>query len=302
MQSILDQTFGDIELIAIDDGSTDSTPEILDGFSRRDGRIRVIRRTGRGLVPALNEGLALSRGKYVARMDADDVARPERLFRQVEYLEANTGCIVLGTAVRVFGAGLRSHDIFPEPDSDALRFRALFQNPIYHPTVLLRSSTFKSAGLAFDPDFQHAEDYDLWARAMEHGSMANLPLVLLDYRRHAESVGSRHNAIQVKNANRIRQRLIHKAFGIFADNRTLILHGLIGSLDKVRCVALRKDVQLWINRLGKANLQSGYVGSEIATSILDEYREWLMNKDMGYVKGLLFSILRRRELQSLLSL
>lgn len=301
VQSILCQSHRDLELIIIDDGSVDSTPGILAGFAASDPRVQVHRRPGRGLVATLNEGLEIATGEYMARMDADDVSFPHRLIRQLEHMEARPGCVLLGTGVRIFGNTISDQDVLPETENETIRFKALFQNPFFHPTVLLRSSLIKEKKLRYDPEFLHAEDYDFWVRLMGHGEVQNLPEVLLRYRRHEETVGSKYNAIQVANANKVRHRVLRTALGIVAEGTNLTLHGLIGSMDKVRCVVLRKDVRDWLNRLENQNRESGYVAPPSALIILEHYRNWLEKRDFDYLKGLLFPYLRRNELASLRS-
>jgi glycosyltransferase involved in cell wall biosynthesis len=110
VESILAQSFGDFELLAIDDGSRDGSAAILDAYARRDARVRVVRRPHEGLIATLNEGLALARGELVARMDADDVALPQRLERQAERLDRDPGLLCIGGAFEVIDAGLRPFD------------------------------------------------------------------------------------------------------------------------------------------------------------------------------------------------
>ena len=189
--SILAQTFSDFELIVIDDGSTDDTLAILNGFAVRDARMRVISRPNIGLTKALNEGLALSRGEFLARMDADDVAMPDRFEKQIAYLREHPDVVLLGSRVQLIDPlGLRigsgdylklSHD-----EIDALLLGGK-GGAIVHPAAMMRLDAVRKVG-GYREQYNNSEDLDLFLRLAEVGRVANLPDVLLHYRRHLESV------------------------------------------------------------------------------------------------------------------
>jgi len=188
LESILAQTFTDYEFIIVDDGSTDGTPFILAEYARQDPRIVLLTNgANRGLVATLNRGLEAARGQYIARMDADDVSLPERLARQVAYLDQHPEVGVLGTNVAYIDSegrflnGGRPKD--PQPLSPTLlQWLLLWRCAIYHPTVMLRRSILAETGLAYDPAFRHAEDRDLWTRLAPYTLIASLPEVLVYYR------------------------------------------------------------------------------------------------------------------------
>jgi hypothetical protein len=182
--SILAQTFRDFELIAIDDGSTDRTATILDDLAQQDDRIVVIRQRNAGVVAALNRGLALARGEFVARMDADDMARPQRFARQMTFLDAYPDVAVVGSAVTLVDAtGSVLGDVrYPESAQAVAEFLET-GSPLAHPAVMMRRAVIIAAG-GYRAAFQYAEDYDLWLRLAEHHKLANLPDRLLLYRQH----------------------------------------------------------------------------------------------------------------------
>ena len=187
--SILSQTFGDFEFIVIDDGSTDATADILADYTRLDGRLRVHRCAQLGMVPALNLGCELARGTYLARMDADDVASPQRFAEQVAFLECHPRVAVLGAAILVVDE--RQGPLFPVwyPTTNTMLRRSLADGSAFaHPVVMMRRTAFQSSGgyrASFDP---HAADYDLWLRMSEYSEFANLPDILLHYRFHPGGV------------------------------------------------------------------------------------------------------------------
>lgn len=185
VDSILNQTFHDFEFIIINDGSTDHTSDILKIYESQDDRIRLISRENKGLIASLNEGIHIASGKWLARMDADDIAMPNRLERQLYCIEQSRADVA-GTWVKYFGMG--NPIIWRGYQSDpAIKAELLFKCPFVHPSIMMRTSLAKK--LKYDPASEKAEDYDLWVRAALHGSkMINIPEVLLQYRRHTSQV------------------------------------------------------------------------------------------------------------------
>jgi glycosyltransferase involved in cell wall biosynthesis len=177
LESVLAQTAGDLELIVIDDGSTDGTPAVL--AAARDPRLRVERRERRGLTAALNTALGLARAPLVARLDADDVALPERLARQRAYLEAHPEVGLLGSAAREEDAAGRELRLVHPPTADRAIRRALIRaNPFVHSSVMMRRTLCVEVG-GYDERLPVAQDYDLWMRLARVTRLANLDEVLV---------------------------------------------------------------------------------------------------------------------------
>jgi glycosyltransferase involved in cell wall biosynthesis len=200
LDSLLAQTFRDFEVILIDDGSTDDTVAILDRYSARDERIRLIRRPNTGLTKALNECLKLARGEFVARMDADDVCAPARLEKQVAYLRNHPDVVLLGGAYELIDGGGRflRRVIQPQDDVTLQQICLTGRNPMCHPLAMMRREAILKAG-GYDESYLVAQDLDLWLRLGEVGKLANLPDVLLQYRQHEDSVSERKQELQVRN-------------------------------------------------------------------------------------------------------
>ena len=216
LDSVLSQTVSDWELVAVNDGSTDGTAGILNEFARRDARIRPIRQEPLGLVAALNRGLAEARGPLIARLDADDRALPERLGRQVRYLEANRAVGLLGTwAQEIDAAGNRRGQLRPPAAPEDLQRGLIKANPFVHSSVMFRTDLVRRLG-GFRPAFRAAEDYDLWLRISETAPIANLPEALVEYRLHDSNVTSR-NAIRQAFSARLAQRAAHARRAIGRD-------------------------------------------------------------------------------------
>ena len=203
MDSILRQTHENLELIVINDGSTDSTLSILKEYEKKDFRIRLVSRENKGLIATLNEGAELALGQWIARMDADDIAMPNRLERQLNWLE-QTGSDIAGAWVSFFGA--KDFRVWKGCQSDeAIKVDMLFKCPLVHPSIIIRTSLLKQ--LKYDPVAEKAEDYDLWVRAAMHGlKMTNVPEVLLKYRQHDAQVTLVASKEQKCMTEKIRER------------------------------------------------------------------------------------------------
>lgn len=184
VESILGQTLSNFELLIVDDGSQDGTLAILDRFAASDNRIRVLKQAPLGVAAALNTGLGAAKAAIVARMDADDIAAPERLARQLAALKSRSNAVAIGSACRVLDRdgkllGYRSPPIQP----DHIRRSLLHGNCIIHPTMMLRRDPVLRLG-GYRSAFRFCEDFDLWLRLSEHYDLINLPEALLDYREH----------------------------------------------------------------------------------------------------------------------
>ena len=190
--SVQDQTFANLELIVIDDGSEDDSLQIIEESSRHDSRIRVIRQERLGLVSALNRGLAESRGDLIARLDADDRAHPDRLQHQRQYLGSHPEIGLLGTwAEKIDEQGSPKGLLKPPTQPEVLARLLARANPFIHSSIMARKTVMQNAGL-YRMSFEGAEDYDLWMRISEIAQIAILPEYLLQYRLHPHSVT--HNA------------------------------------------------------------------------------------------------------------
>jgi glycosyltransferase involved in cell wall biosynthesis len=198
VESILGQTFRDFEFIVIDDGSTDRTEKILATYASRDGRLRAFRQENRGRTESLNIGIGLAGGKYIARMDADDVSLPHRLQVQVDFMEQHPEvCLLSASCERINKKG-RLLDRVPVPLlDDEIRSMMLHKNAMCHPAVMMRKEVVIACG-GYRKVFSESEDYDLWLRMSERSQLANLEEPILQYRVHskqASNVNLRHQTL-----------------------------------------------------------------------------------------------------------
>ena len=206
VESILNQTYTHFELIIIDDASTDNTVAVINSI--KDDRIKLfVKPENSGLTNSLNYGLTLAKGKYIARMDGDDISVPYRFEKQIEFLEKNLDVGLCAGFYQVIGEDkVRTHSFI---NHDEIKVGMLRGNNIAHPTVMIRSEVLKKHRLNYDPENEPAEDFDLWSRMVFITKLANLPEVLLQYRIHAEQTSSVRRQRQIDISNDIIYRM-HK--------------------------------------------------------------------------------------------
>lgn len=230
IESILTQRYADFEFLIINDGSTDGTSKILAEYACRDSRIRIIENDENcGLAHCLNKGIALARGKYVARMDCDDISLPQRLEMQVAFMESHPEVGVCGTWYKIFGdrAGAVSH--FPT-SPDAIRCTMLFNSMLAHPSVIMRRELFHEHNLYYDPACRHAQDYELWSRVLKRFSAANIGTVLVMYRSHLSQVSSHHADSQNKTSGQVRLAFLSE-LGLVPDDDDFSIHQALGMIN-----------------------------------------------------------------------
>ncbi|MQC26812.1 MAG: glycosyltransferase [Chloroflexi bacterium] len=216
MDSLFAQTEPDFEIVAVDDGSTDSTLAMLEGYALKDARLRVGGRDHAGIIPALNAGLAACEANYVARMDADDLAHPERLARQADFLDAHpeTGvvaCLVEGFPESELREGFRIYINWLNSlvhDEDIRRDRFV-ESPLAHPSAMFRKDIV--LGIGGYQEHGWAEDYDLWLRLMEAGvAFAKVPDMLLSWRDHPTRLTRSDDRYSVKNFLRAKAHYLNR--------------------------------------------------------------------------------------------
>ena len=186
IDSILNQTYQNFEFLLINDGSTDTSREIILNYT--DARIRYLENEKNiGLIQTLNRGIAEAKGSYIARMDADDVSRADRLIKQVDFLESNPSYGMVGSWCSVINT---SKKIEYHTSHASLQFALLNYCCFVHPSVMLRKSVLIENQFYFDSHFVHSEDYELWTRLLTKTKAANLPDYLLSYREHEYQISS----------------------------------------------------------------------------------------------------------------
>ena len=250
VKSILTQIFQDFEFLIIDDASTDQSHKMLSGFT--DERVRLIAHSHKlGLSSSLNKGIDLAQGEYIARMDHDDISIPERLKRQVDFLDTHKDVDVLGTWAQTLGLGREQTWRYPTEDED-IRSEFAFNSALVHSSVMLRKATFERLQARYDVSVSRAQDYELWTRVAPHIRFANLDSALILYRLHPDQVGSRHETEQQGIADKVRLREIER-LGIKPSEDEVALHNRISRWEQIRGRAELEDLERWFLKLRAAN-------------------------------------------------
>src|SRR3989344_7437597 len=281
IKSILNQTFRDFEFLIINDGSTDKSAEIIKSFN--DARIRLERNeTNLGLIKTLNKGLGLAKGKYIARMDCDDISLPKRLSIQVNFMEKHPEIDVCGSWVKVMGLKQEFVNKYPQNHEEA-RAYLLFNTPFAHPSVIIRKEVMEKHKLKYDENYKHAEDYELWSRIINYAKVSNIPKVLLHYRMHDESVSKKNSSAQAENSNRVRIRLL-KEMGINPAPTELDLHRRFIRPDYLNPKDFIDQLETWLGKLLSANEEMWIYKQESLAKIISS--RWLnvcsSNTSLGF--------------------
>lgn len=276
MNSILNQTYKNIEIIAINDCSSDQTSKILHTMAEKDDRIKVYdNEENLKLIRTLNKGITLCNGEYIARMDSDDIALPQRFEKEVAFLEENKDHDIVSSLFLAF------HTDNPDKKSlhhnplkhEELKAYMLFKSGICHPAVMIRKRVFTELDLKFEMEYLHVEDYALWSKAIYKTKIANLGEPLLLYRVHPTQVSSLNEQLQLDNKKKVFK--IHcLQLGIATDDETLDIYASVAeanpshqSLDY-----LRQCEQFMLSLL-KTSIEKSFCDSEYLNKILSIH--WL---------------------------
>ena len=215
IESILSQTLPDLELIVVDDASSDGSGEICREYAQRDARVVFLANTDRlGLTPSLNRALSKAHGTYMARMDADDVSLPHRFKTQVSYLETHVDVGLVGsfyTEIDEDGSVLIPEYRFPT-EPIIICWRMAFENPLPHPPIMARRALIEEVG-RYDERWRTSQDFDLFTRLCVLTKLANCPEVLFEWRRHAESISTSFKKEQRDSAISISRAYISRLLG-----------------------------------------------------------------------------------------
>ena len=248
--SVLCQTFTDFEFLVFNDGSTDDSVAVIRSFG--DARIKLFdQHLNTGYVAHLNRGIELATGKYIARMDSDDVCHPQRLEKQVSFMEAHPGVGICGTWFDIIGEPDQVI-LHPVKDRDT-RIRFLHETALGHPTVMMRSEVLQHYSLRYKGELVPAEDYHLWVEASQHCQLANLPEVLLHYRRHPGQISVRKSEDQAQKVSLARQRQLDWLMGEKVSETDLSLFEAVISKQYLRGDDFLGKAATWLEKMKVAN-------------------------------------------------
>jgi len=259
LRSVCEQTYRNLEIIVLDDGSTDRSKALIE--SVEDERIQLVSRENRGLIATLNEGITLSSGDYIARMDADDICLANRFAKQLEYLQSQNKVGVVFTGIEYINA---NGDVMRKKVSNETRkiesVEFLFTCPVCHPTAMFNMGVLAKSDIQYDPAFDKTEDFELWTRLSNITQIGILSEVLFQYRIHSESITSKNSTEQrktaskaiMKNLSLIDKKSVANSIGIIYNNH----QGLESAMLTVKSLA---KIFFILNRINRDFSQRKYL-------------------------------------------
>lgn len=270
IDSVLNQTFSDFEFIIINDGSSDKSLSIIQSYN--DKRIVLIDNDGnKGLIFSLNKGLEIAKGKYIARMDADDINLPERFKKQVDFLESNTSIGVLGCDYISFAEN-SSQIVKSIHDKFKIKSFLLFTATMCHPTLMLRKQILVDNNLNYSENAKHVEDYDLWCRLVLLTDFCNLNELLFKYRDHASQVSHKNIDTQLINSNIVQENYLKK-LGFSYSESDLKSHYLISSNARIKDKNSLICIENWFLNLVEQNKTKKLISINEFNSVISKM--WL---------------------------
>jgi glycosyltransferase involved in cell wall biosynthesis len=277
--SILQQSYTHFEFILINDGSTDNSEKICLAFN--DKRIIYIKNeTNLGLITTLNKGISLAKGEYIARMDADDVALPNRFKMQIEAFQRYTDALVVSSDYYSLN-GSQKTKVCNRKLSDEMKTTLLFATCFCHPTVMIKNN-FAKLNLCYDATSKHVEDYKLWMDLSFHGKFYNVAEPLLLYRSHPQQVSALYNDTQLKNSNLLRENYL-KQLGFTFTEDELRIHNSIGNNEFITSLEQLKAIEKWLLNLVQQNQKLKMFEEQLFINIM--YKFWLDscgNTNLGF--------------------
>ena len=253
VESVLNQTFRDFEFIIVDDGATKECRKYLESLI--DERVRIIRNPENlGVTKSLNIGFRAAQGKYIARMDADDVCMPDRFQKQFDFMENHPSAIACGTVAELIGDGRGLSGFGGNiSDMESYRIRTVFQNPgPYHSTAFFNLELLLRYNLSYDESLPCSQDYGIYTEIARHGDIFILPEPSLYYRVHSRQTSATRRKTQMRCSQAIQKKLLGEFFGEDVSDEELELHCRCSSIyyDNAN---INEDVLKWYYRLIKAN-------------------------------------------------
>ncbi|MBA4241553.1 MAG: hypothetical protein C0448_12570 [Sphingobacteriaceae bacterium] len=207
IESILNQTYKHFELLLLDDGSSDNSEQIIKGF--KDARIVYVKNeTNKGLIFTLNRGIGLTKGTYIARMDADDVSVASRFEKQILEFEKDEKLVVCGSFIKTFGNGAEEYISHIPVTNAQIMSSIFFACPFAHPSVMIKKESLLQLNEFYREDYKHSEDYDLWSRLVFVGNSKNIPEFLLNYRVHDKQVSTVFEDHKYQSVSKIQTNLL----------------------------------------------------------------------------------------------
>ena len=271
IESVLQQSFLNFELIILNDGSTDHSEQLI--LRYKDKRIRYFKHSiNRGLISTLNEGLRYSAGDFIARLDADDIAKPDRLFRQVQFLLRNPDHSICASSYDVINTnGRKKYRVFSPSLDIEIRTLLFFCNCICHSSVMIRKNALQDN--VYRQAYQLCEDYDLWSRLIDQSKVAILSEPLIHYRLHNDNISMKNRLAMLSNVSRIHAYFLNHYGFSYTRDEFLIHHAFLSyNIVYLRRIGFQ-ELEKWIIKLVHMFYFKEYADIHIAKRFL--IRRWL---------------------------
>jgi len=293
IESILNQTLADFEFIIIDDASTDGTKKIIEQYAIKDARIKLVSNlTNLGLTKSLNIGLAQARGKYIARLDADDLSEPERLQKQYDFMEAHLEYALIGSWVKIIGEnGEILAERKPPADTSLIKFHFIFGKPcIWHSAIFFRKEEIARVG-NYDEEYKYSQDLNLYVRLLKTKKITNVPAFLIQHRLHSNSIGKNNSEAQHSFYLKAIHELINNYYHISREELELRDRARNQKINKLKDlkIALKVDKKIYKNFLVKEKLDEEQTNQVRAIYRIKRnlvIRGYLKNKMPGFYQRL----------------
>jgi glycosyltransferase involved in cell wall biosynthesis len=264
IDSILEQSFSDLEFIIVNDGSTDRTGEVLDAID--DKRVKVVANdTNLFLAASLNKAIKMAAGEYLVRMDSDDISKPHRIELQVEFMDNNPGIMISGTGITTFG-GKQNRDYSHPQEPQHVKASLIFHSAIFHPTAIIRRDFMLENDLFYDENIRYAQDYDLWVRASRLGDLANMAEPLLFYK-SAVNRDANKQALQIQVVRDMWARQLGD-LGLDPSPKQLILHEQASKTHPSADAELMQNLEDWLFEIAHANNTTNVYEQEALLDVL----------------------------------
>lgn len=286
IESILNQTFRNFEFVIINDGSIDGTVAILTDYQRRDERIQVWHQENQGLIAVLNKGLDLAQGRYIARMDADDISHPERLAIQVAYLDSNPEIGLVSTNFYLIDSvgEITGGPVLKSSLSNArVEWELYWGNPIVHPSVMFHAVIVRSCG-GYPEGFQYyAEDYALWLHMLDETKVTVLEQPLLYLRKHERNVTAVNLRAHIDEVISVAQSALANRLGYEPSVRPIWLVRRLPIDGSVSAVELKQSIDLLLDAFRNLTTRHGSEKAHLRDIKMDLVRRllWLV-ESYGY--------------------
>ncbi len=287
INSILSQEFVDFELIIINDGSIDNSEDIIHSF--KDERIVYLSNVeNQGIVFSLNAGIAVAKGEYIARMDADDIAKPQRLRKQYEFMTNNTAIALCGTfADAINEEGVFMHKVMPPTNNKEIKINQLFCNSFIHPSVILKSAILKD--YKYSREYEFAEDFFLFSRIAINHAVANIDESLILYREHSQNITHSKSTDMQNGEKKVLRYLLTSLYHNVEERDIEIQYMLYKNIESISFSL--NEIEDHLLLLKKSNTSKRIYDKAIFDKVLLEkwYEVLLLSKDKGLLSKFLGS-------------